>query len=68
MLDVTERLLAHAIARQHEPLPRRIPDGDGKHAAQAAESGHALGGVQVRNHLGVARGRGARPGSRELLA
>src|SRR5438094_3945856 len=66
--QVIQRLLAGAIAREHEAPPRRIPDGDREHPAHAAEAIDAFGGVQVRDHFGVARGREAASGAPQLVA
>ncbi len=50
---VGERLDPEAVAREHEPAPRRVPDGDREHAAQALPEPVAPLLVAVDEHLGV---------------
>src|SRR2546430_9680905 len=54
---VVEWLLADAVSRQRQSSPRRVPDGEGEHAVECAET--VLAGLLVRvdDHLGV----GVRP-------
>ena len=66
-LDVRVRL-ADAIAREDQSTPRRIPNGDGEHAAHALEAGDAFGGIQVANHFGIARRRGVATGFLQFVA
>ena len=51
---VVERLDAEQVARAHEALLRRVPDGDGEHAAQLLEHVRAPRLVAVDDGLGVA--------------
>ena len=51
---VVERLDAEQVARAHEALLRRVPDGDGEHAAQLLEHVGAPRLVAVDDGLGVA--------------
>ena len=50
---VVHGLLAGAIARQQEPPARRVPQGEGEHAAQARQAVEAVLLVEVHDHLGV---------------
>ena len=68
ILAVIQRLLADAIARQHQPTPRRIPDGNGKHPAHLLESSLAEFRVERGNHLGVGRGREPAATAPQLVA
>jgi hypothetical protein len=51
---VVERLDPEAVAREHEPLPRRVPERDCEHAAQPSREVEAPLLVAVDEHLGVA--------------
>ena len=51
---VVERLDAEEVARAHEALLRRVPDGDGEHAAQLLEHVRAPRLVAVDDGLRVA--------------
>src|SRR5208337_3216839 len=52
-LVVIERLDSHGIARQQEPLSRRIPEGKGKHAAQPRQAGLAPHPIGSQNYFRV---------------
>ena len=51
-----ERLDADPIARQHQPPRRRVPDGEGKHAAELLDAALAPLLVAVDDDLGVGAG------------
>ena len=56
LMLVVQRLDAEDIARQHQLLFLGIPDGDGKHAAQALEHARAPCLIAMHDGLGVAVG------------
>ena len=48
-----ERLLAEAIAPQHQPPPRRVPNREREHAAHLADERRSVQPVELEQHLGV---------------
>src|SRR5712691_7020548 len=50
---VIQRFLAHAIARDEKLAFARIPDGEGKHAAQMVDTTCAVLFVSMDNRFGV---------------
>src|SRR3712207_8285842 len=48
LVDV-EGLLAHRVAREHEPLPLAVPEREGEHAAQVFDAIQTVLGVGVRS-------------------
>ena len=63
-----ERLLAEAVAGEHQPVAIRVPDGGREHPAHVGRELLAVLLIQVRQHLGVALGREMMPLALELLA
>src|SRR5262245_825514 len=60
LMPVVERLLPQPIAREEQPAPRGVPDGEGEHASQSLDTGLAPRDVRLQDHLGVApRAEGA---------
>jgi hypothetical protein len=55
-LLVVQGLDPEPVPREHEPLPRGVPQGEGKHPAQPPDTVHAEGLVRVHDHLGVRTG------------
>ena len=53
---VEQRLLARAIAREHEPAGAVVPQRDGKHAVDRLDEGRAALLVQVDENFGVGLG------------
>ena len=51
---VEQRLLAHAVPRQHQLFAAAVPDGRGEHTAQLLGEVLAFFLVEVQDHLGVA--------------
>ena len=52
-MEVEERLLARAVARDEERVPPCVPDGEGKHAAKALDAIRAELLVRVDDGLRV---------------
>jgi hypothetical protein len=50
---IVERLDAEAVAGEHEPAPRVVPQRDREHPAQALGEAHAVLLVQMHQHLCV---------------
>ena len=67
-LAVVERLDPEAVARQHQPAALGVPEREGEHPAQPLDETHAVLGVEVNQHLGVAARPEAVPRSLELHA
>ena len=67
-LVVIQGLLADPISSEHQSLARGVPDRHREHAAHPLEAGDAFGGIQVADHLGVARRRGVPSGPSQFLA
>ena len=63
-----QRLLAHAIARQQQPLAPRIPQRERKHAMQPQQRIVAPLLVGMNDHLGVAAGRETVAAAHQFLA
>jgi hypothetical protein len=55
-VDVVERLDAEAVARDEQLTPRRVPDGEGEHAAQLLDGARAVFFIKMEDGLGVAVG------------
>ena len=51
---VVEGLDPVAVARQHQPAPLGIPEREGEHPAQPLDETHAVLGIEMNQHLGVA--------------
>ena len=54
VLRQVERLDAHAVSSQNEPLGRLAPQSDGEHAAHAGKTSGVPGEEGVKNGLGIA--------------
>jgi hypothetical protein len=65
---MVERLLAHAVAGEHEAVGARVPDREAEHALELVHEVGSVLLVEVRQHLGVAAGAEAVPARREAIA
>ena len=50
---VVQRLDSHGIARQEQPLSRRVPEGKRKHAAQPRQAGLSPHAISSQDYFGV---------------
>src|SRR5205085_4831690 len=53
-LPVIERLLAEPVARDEEPAPARVPDGEREHAGERLDAALAVLLEEMHDRLGVA--------------
>src|SRR5262249_49358083 len=65
---VVERLLAHAVACEHEALGAGVPQGQPEHALEGINEVEAALLVEMGNDLGVAAGAKAMAGAQEVFA
>ena len=65
-LGVEERLLPHPVARQHKPLARLVPDGQGEHPVEPADEIDPVFLVKMHQAFRVGNGLVAMPFGLEL--
>src|SRR5206468_7205402 len=68
VLEMDERLLAHAIAREEQRALAPVPGGEGKHALEARAHLAPPPAVAVHDRLGVGAREETLPGALELGA